>query len=361
MTLSDFDSVRPPARTPHPDKGKPRGGTKRRHRGDPAAQVPDAEFTSYYSRNVVKPAPWENDIAYYLFLGGTAAGSGLLGAGAHLTERRTLQRNARFTALGATGVGAYFLVADLGRPERFLNMMRVVKLTSPMSVGTWILAGFGTSAGGAAAVEVARLVLPEDHLVRKIGEFFDPVASFGSAFFAPPLAAYTAVLFSDTATPLWHQVYRELPFLFVASGLGAGCGAAMISTPTAETAPVRALAGTSAAFELVMDQLLERRLGEEGQPLHEGVAAKYHKAARVLTAAGGIGAVLAGRNRVGAALSGAALLAGSLCTRMAIYKAGLESAKDPIYTIRPQRRRAAAKRAHGYGVTQPGGEWPRVR
>ncbi|MBB1501799.1 hypothetical protein H5397_10245, partial [Propioniciclava sp. MC1683] len=44
------------------------------------------------------------------------------------------------------------------------------------------------------------------------------------------MAAYTAVLLSDTATPLWHESHRELPFLFVSSGLSAGCGLSLITT-----------------------------------------------------------------------------------------------------------------------------------
>lgn len=357
MSVTPFDADRPPAPPRHPDKGAPRGG-RRTRRGDPNATVPDAEFTSYYGRNIVKPAPWTNSIAYYLFLGGIAGGSGLVAAGAHATGRDTLRRNARVGALGAVGLGSFFLVEDLGRPERFLNMMRTVKLTSPMSVGSWILVGFSAFTGGAVAVEVARPLLPAGGAVRRLVDVADPWLSAGSAFFSPPLAAYTAVLFSDTATPLWHESYRELPFVFVSSATAAGCGLAMLTTPTDETAPVRALAGIGAAADLAADALLGRRLGEEGRPLHEGVARRFHVAARALTAAGGIGAVLGGRNRAVAALSGLALLGGSLCTRMAVYKAGMASAQDPIYTVRPQRRRAAEKAARGEGITQPGGPWP---
>lgn len=330
---------------------------RRKRRGDKHAVVPDAEFRSYYGRPIVKPAPWGHEIAQYLFLGGLAAGSGLVAACAHLTGRPTLRRRARFGALASVALGGAALVADLGRPERALNMMRTAKLTSPMSVGSWILAGFGTFAGAAAAVEVARPLLGGGVLGR-VARAADPLASAGSAFFAPPLAAYTAVLLSDTATPLWHESHRELPFIFVASGTAAGCGLSMVTSPSSETAPVRALAAVAAASELVGDKLLERRLGEEGQPLKEGVAHRWHTAARVLTAAGGIGALVAGRSRVLGMASGAALMAGSYCTRMAIFEAGEVSTLDPIYTVRPQRRRAAAKETAGEGVTQPGGDWP---
>ncbi len=321
---------------------------RRRRRGDKHAVVPDAEFRSYYGRPIVKQAPWGHEIAQYLFFGGLAAGSGLVAAGAHLTGRRTLRRNARLGAMGALGLGTVALVKDLGRPERALNMMRTAKLTSPMSVGSWILAGFGTFGGAAAALEV---VAPNARVPNVL-------ASAGSAFFAPPLAAYTAVLLADTATPLWHEAHRELPFIFVSSATAAGCGLALATTPPEETAPVRALAAVAAASDLVADRVLERRLGEEGQPLREGHAHVWHRAARGLTLAGGVAALVAGRSRVLNALGGAALMAGSYCTRMAIYEAGQASALDPVYTVRPQRRRAAAKEAAGEGITQPGGPWP---
>ena len=116
--------------------GSPRAGRKG---GGEVSMVPEAEFSSYYGRPIVKPAPWEHDIAAYLFSGGLAAGSSLLAAGADLTDRPALRRVSRLGALGAWGFSMAALVHDLGRPERFLNMLRTEKLTSPMSVGTWIL------------------------------------------------------------------------------------------------------------------------------------------------------------------------------------------------------------------------------
>ncbi|MCT1459362.1 polysulfide reductase NrfD [Aestuariimicrobium sp. p3-SID1156] len=376
MSTSPFDNDRGMPRADRADRaGSERsgGGRKRRRdggrRGDPNATVPDVEFTSYYGRNVVKPAPWTHEIADYLFLGGLAAGSALIGAGASITGRKRLRRRARLSSLVAVGLGGNALIADLGRPERFLNMMRTVKLTSPMSVGSWILAGFSVTTGAATALGILRDDLAFTNELREKLHLEGPVSSEllkyadglmtgGSAFFSPPLAAYTAVLLADTATPLWHQSYRELPFIFVSSGTAAGAGLAMITTPTSETGPVRQLAVVAGAADLVADKLLERRLGEEGQPLHEGAAGKLHTAAKALTMVGMAGAIVAGRSRAANAVAGVALLAGSACIRYAFWKAGNASAEDPIYTIRPQRRRAEAKRAKGLGVDQPGGEWP---
>ena len=102
--------------------------------------VPEAQFTSYYGRPVVKPAPWGHEIAAYLFLGGVA-GLGRAGAGAQLSGGHPAPQLPA-GALGAVSLGAGLLVEDLGRPERFVNMLRVIKLTSPMSLGSWILTAF---------------------------------------------------------------------------------------------------------------------------------------------------------------------------------------------------------------------------
>jgi len=126
----------------------------RRGRGGERPMVPDAEFTSYYGRPVVKPAPWTSEIPAYLFLGGLAAGSAVLGAGADLSRRPELRQAGRLGALGAITLGSAALVHDLGKPSRFLNMLRVIKPTSPMSMGIWVLALFGPAAGVAGAAEL---------------------------------------------------------------------------------------------------------------------------------------------------------------------------------------------------------------
>ena len=114
--------------------------------------VPPAEFTSYYGKPVLNSPVWHSpDIPGYFFLGGLAGASSLLGAGAQVTGRPELARAAKVGALGAISLSMAALVHDLGRPARFLNMLRVFKLTSPMSVGSWILAGYVPAAGVAAA------------------------------------------------------------------------------------------------------------------------------------------------------------------------------------------------------------------
>lgn len=303
--------------------------------------VPEAEFTSYYGRPIVKPAPWEHDIPAYLFTGGLAAGSSLIAAGADLTGRPVLRRTGRLTALGALGFSMVALVHDLGRPERFYNMLRTAKLTSPMSVGTWILSIYGPFAGLAAAAEAVGL-LPQrwrsSRVLSAVSAAGRP-AGLAAALTAPPVAAYTAVLLSDTATPSWHAAYKELPFVFVGSASAAAAGVGLLAAPTAEAAPVRRMAAAGALLELAMEQRMERSMGITAEPLHHGTAGRLMRAAKLLTAAGAAGTLLAGRNRAVAAVSGAALVAGSACTRFGVFEAGIASAKDPKYTVVPQRER----------------------
>ena len=143
--------------------------------------VPRAEFTSYYGRPVLKAPVWEaRDIAGYFFLGGLAGGSSLLAAGADLTGRPGLSRVAKTGACAAGLVSLAALIHDLGRPARFLNMMRVFKVTSPMSVGTWLLSGYVPAAGVAAGTALTGR-LP------RVGA----AATAGAALLGPAVAAYT--------------------------------------------------------------------------------------------------------------------------------------------------------------------------
>jgi formate-dependent nitrite reductase membrane component NrfD len=333
------------------------GGRRGRKRGGGRGEqpmVPPAEFTSYYGRPVVKASPWEHDIPAYLFLGGVAAGSSLLSAGADLTDRPALRRSGRLAALVGLTLSMVALVKDLGRPERFLHMLRVAKPTSPMSVGTWILTGYGPFAGLAAAAELRSLLprrLREGAVGRLLGLAGRP-AGLAAATVAPAVASYTAVLLSNTATPTWHDAHRHLPFVFVGSASAASGGLGMICAPVDQAGPARRLAIGGAVLELAVERRMESAMGLTAEPLHSGHAGQLMRASKALTTAGVVGAALLGRrSRVAAAASGAALLAGSACLRFGVFEAGQDSARDPKYTVVPQRerleRRAATRSADG--------------
>lgn len=328
---------------------QPRGGPQRRRRGGRGGaeqvNVPPAEFTSYYGRPVLKAPVWRWDIAAYLFTGGLAAGSSLLAAGGQLTGRPALRRAGRVTALAAVSASTYFLIHDLGRPSRFHHMLRVAKLTSPMSVGTWILSAFGPAAGVAAVAEAAPL-LPERGLLGLGRRLLPPagrVAGLAAAVTAPALATYTGVLLADTAVPSWHEAYPELPAIFAGSALASGAGVGLLAAPTAQAGPARRMAVAGAALELWGSHRVENRLGLLSEPYTVGTPGRLLRAGRALTAAGVAGALVGRRSRLLSAVSGGALLAASLCTRFGIFHGGVASARDPKYTVVPQRERLRAR------------------
>lgn len=305
----------------------------RRGRGGERSMVPKAEFTSYYGRPVLKRPVWNaRDIGGYLFLGGLAGASSVLAAGADLTGRPTLARGAKAGAAGALGLAFVALVHDLGRPARFLNMLRVAKPSSPMSVGSWLLAGYGPLAAGAAATSLT-------------GSFprLGRLATLGAAALGPAVAGYTAALISDTAVPAWHEGYREMPFVFAGSAATAAGGLGLITASTAESGPARGFAAAGAAAELAAVHLMKRRLGMVAEPYETGRSGGLLRAAEIISAAG-IGCAFVGhRSRALSALAGAALLAGSAASRFGIFEAGLASAADPKYTVQPQRDRLGAR------------------
>jgi hypothetical protein len=307
------------------------------------AVVPPATFTSYYGRPVVKAPPWEADIPAYLFLGGVAAGSSLLAAGADLTDRPALRRGGRLAALGGLVLGTVALVRDLGRPERFHHMLRVAKPTSPMSVGTWVLAVYGPLAGAAATAELLPRRRQDGRLEQLLGRAARP-AGLAAAALAPALASYPAALLSTTATPTWRDARHHLPLLFAGSASAASGGLGMLVAPPAEASPARRLAVGGALLELAVERRMEQAIGLTAEPLREGQAGRLLRVSRALTLGGAAGtATVAARGRLGAAASGAALLAGSACLRLGIFEAGMASARDPRYTLVPQRERLDAR------------------
>jgi formate-dependent nitrite reductase membrane component NrfD len=297
-------------------------------RGGEKQMVPEADFSSYYGRPVLKETVWGPDIPSYLFLGGLAGASSALAAAAHLSGRPELARTSKAGAAAAISLSMVALVHDLGRPARFINMLRVLKVTSPMSVGTWILSAYTPLALGAAASAVTGK-LPRAGLAATL-----PAAMLGTA-----VASYTSVLLCDTAVPAWHEGYREMPFLFAGSATAAAGGLGMLAVRPGQAAQAVKFAVLGAAAELTAKRLLLRRLGPAAEPYQKGRAGTMMKASEALTAAGLAGAVLAGRSRTAAALSGAALMAASALTRFGVFEAGQAGARDPKYIVGPQRQR----------------------
>jgi hypothetical protein len=215
----------------------------------------------------------------------------------------------------------------------------VFKPTSPLSVGSYILSPFSALTTATAGLRV----LGWFPVLRKL-------AAVGSAVSGGPMTTYTAVLLSNTAVPAWHEAHEAMPFLFAGSALAAGGGITMALTPLAESGPARNVALAGAAIELAAAQKVEHGHGIVDEPYHTGRPGTLLKAAKACTAGGAAVGLLARRSRVAAVVSGALLAAGSALTRFGVFEAGMASAKDPKYTVVPQRERLAA-RQNGHAPT----------
>jgi formate-dependent nitrite reductase membrane component NrfD len=290
----------------------------------------------------------EPHLPLYLFLGGLSGAAAAMGAAAAATGRRPLARAGRLTAAGAAMGGTGFLIAELGRPERFLHMLRVAKPTSPMSMGSWLLAAHASLAGAAAASDVTGVLPP-----------LGAAAGAASGVTGPLLATYTGVLLANTAVPAWHEAYRQLPFLFAGSAMASAGAAGLAATALAarrDRAPAARLAVIGAAVEIAAAQQLERRLGLTGETYRLGGAGQMMRAARWLTPAGAIAALAAPRSRA-AALAAAGLLAGgAVTTRFGVFRAGPASVADPRYVVASQSPSAPAAAPAQAPAAAPGAE-----
>lgn len=297
--------------------------------GSEKTMVPRAEFESYYGKPILNRPVWKTpDVPAYLFLGGLAGGSSLLAAGAQVTGNPILATRSKVAAVVAVAASGGALVHDLGRPARFLNMLRTFKPSSPMSMGSWLLAAYGPATGVAALSAITGRA-PRG----------GAAATATAAALAPAVAAYTGALLADTAVPAWHDAHRELPFVFVGSAATAAGGLGLLTSPADRSAPARRLATIGWAAEAASSELMERRLGMVAEPYRTGTGGRFLKAAKVLGVLGVAGAHLGRRSRVTTALSGAALMGASLGTRFGVFHAGIASAEDPRYTVVPQRER----------------------
>jgi hypothetical protein len=290
---------------------------------------------SYYGRPIVKEPVWQPEIPVYFFTGGLGGASSVLSLVARVSGNELLAKRSIYIGAAADAVSPPLLISDLGRPERFLNMLRVFKVTSPMSVGSWILAFSSAASSGAAFLSaIGRLPRVSD------------VARTASAVSGAPLAVYTATLISDTAIPVWHEARHELPFLFGASAAASAGAAAAIGVPTRAAVPARRLAIGGALVENAVMLAMEKRLGLLGEPYRQGEAGRYAKVAKACSLGGAALLAVAGRkSRLASTAGGVLVLAGELALRWSVFKAGFQSARDPKYTVLPQRERVARRGA----------------
>lgn len=301
-------------------------------KGGRGAVVPAAEVRSYYDKPVIKEPVWTWEVPWYFFTGGMSGASAVLAAVAEASGHRDLARVARRVGLAALAPSPVLLIMDLGRPERFHHMLRVFKPTSPMSMGSWLLLAFSGAFGGAG-------------LLRELGRLpkLAALAEAATGVLGSVMTTYTAVLFSNTAVPVWHEARRELPFVF-AAGAAASAGAGAMVFAGDDDGPAWRLAVGGGLVEMAAVELMRRRLGELGEPYERDDAGRYARAAKRMAGAGAAVAGLGRRSRILKAVGAGLLIGGALCERWAAYRAGFISARDPKYTVGPQRARVDAAR-----------------
>jgi hypothetical protein len=297
---------------------------------------------SYYGRPVIKEPTWTWEIPTYFFTGGVSGASSVLSLSAKLFGNEKLSKTALYIGAVFDAISPVLLVSDLGRPERFHHMLRVFKITSPMNVGAWVLLVNGGASNTAAMLELLGILKPIKLLAETV-----------AAFFGPPLATYTGVLVADTSIPVWHEGRKELPWIFGASAAASAGAAACVFLDPADAGPARRCAVGGVALEGIAMETMERRLGEIGEVYKQESAGTFARAAKTLAGGGALLLATRGRkSRAASVLGGAMVCAGEMCLRWSVYKAGFQSARDPKYTVKPQRERA--RREGTKATTLPG-------
>jgi formate-dependent nitrite reductase membrane component NrfD len=310
--------------------------------GNPSITAAGSEMRSYYGRPIIKEPTWTWEIPTYFFTGGLAGASSVLSTAARLTGNEQLARRSLYIGAVADAVSPVLLISDLGRPERFHHMLRVVKITSPMNIGSWILLVSGGASNTAAVLELLDRLKPVKWLAEVVATVSGPL-----------LATYTGVLVSDTAIPVWHEARQELPWIFGASAAASAGAAASIFVSPRDAGPARRVAIAGVLLEGALMQAMELRLGKIGEVYHQGAAGRLSWAAKGLATAGAALLATKGKRSRGAAvLGGAMVCAGEMCLRWSVVKAGFQSAQDPKYVVESQRKRI--ERDGTKATTKPG-------
>jgi hypothetical protein len=298
------------------------------------AQGPQAG-ESYYGLPVLKAPVWTWEVPLYFFLGGISGVSACIGFIAQLFRSDpALIRVCLWIALIGASICPILLIADLGRPARFLNMLRVFKLRSAMSMGAWILVAFSNCAF--LAVLCFELVLRGFANPFSISLLW--LLEGSAAITGLLLASYTGVLIGATAIPVWSENRELLPAHFLTSALG---GSAAILEVTGFLIPATQILGfVASGIETLIEIFLEVRKRPVDAPLHHGRSGKTLRIAGLLE---GPAALLLraffGSSHTGRYAAALCFLLGALLSRYAWIWAGRASANDPHVLFSLQRTR----------------------
>ncbi len=299
-------------------------------------QVPASSLSdpTYYDRPLLKESVWTWDIPAYYFLGGAAGAALALGAAAQIAGDGQLQKfgqRCHWVGIVGSSIGGGFLIHDLGRPERFLHMLRVFRPTSPMSVGVYILSF------AAPLAITAGLFSGRSGFLGLVGS----AAGLGAGLFGLALAGYTGVLVSGTAIPFHQATRRWMPPLFLASATASAASILDLVFEDERAARITFIFGTAGRLaELAAGHAVEAAaevVPRVARPLQTGLSGALWKAATVLTAASLVVSVMPFEPRSRRKWAGALGVMGSLALRFAVHYAGSASARDARAAFRQQR------------------------
>jgi formate-dependent nitrite reductase membrane component NrfD len=292
--------------------------------------------TGYYGLPVLKKPVWSSGVPLYMFVGGAAGAAALIALGARATSRDQLARDARWIAAGGALVSTGLLIEDLGRPTRFLNMLRVFKPQSPMSVGSWTLAAFGaaTFAGLVAAAAPSEVRGPGSgahaSVLRRVASAACDLAAAATGLV---MTTYTGVLLGVTAIPVWSEHVDVLPAHFGASALASATS--LLNLRGHDDPALNHLATAAALAETLLSARVELGESKASRPLKSGVSGWLVRGGSLLSGPVPVALRVAGRRRRALRLVAAcSALAGSLLTRFGWVKAGSASAEDPSIPLK---------------------------
>lgn len=289
----------------------------------PSAQQPSRR-AQYYDYPALKAPVWTWEIPTYFFVGGAAGAAALIGAvGRRTGADAALVRDARWIAAAGAALSPPLLISDLGRPERFLNMLRVFKMRSPMSVGAWTLVAFSNAAAASAFADAAHRATSGRLPVKVVAD----AAGMLSAATGLLLSTYTGVLLGATAIPVWSANARLLPLHFGASGLGSAVS--MLELLGHREPALNAIGMGTALAETAFAAHVELSDDPAMQALKEGRTAALARAAGILS--GPVPLFLrlfAGRSPNARRIAALSTIAGSILTRAAWIAAGKTSSRD---------------------------------
>jgi formate-dependent nitrite reductase membrane component NrfD len=295
---------------------------------------------TYYGQPVLKPSHYGQLIASYLFIGGIAGASQIIATIADWTgdrRNRFITRAGRYLSLGGIIAAPLFLIADLRTPERWYNMLRIFRRTSPMSIGSWTLTAFGGLSGITALLQFLA-----DRRRRP------PYRSAARAFALPAtgvgaiVATYTGTLLGSTSTPLWARASRFLPALFGISAAATSTAALTLAAHASGASRITArrlerLAAMIAAIEFLASAALDRHWegANLAAPLEEQPTATAYRAGykglgiAVPLLVHGVSVATGRRSRRASMFAAAATLIGGYFLRSVIVHAGRDSARRP--------------------------------